>query len=170
MRTSGTRTATGTPAKSSDRTPSGSTKGTPAIGREIPLAPGAASPASPDEPSLGGSPAFQDVRFAFLIQRSLLREVKQLALDRDTTTSDLLRAWIATAIEGGFDDLPPAHVSKAGRLSQFPVNLSCETRATLRAMSIEEDLSCAQLMRRLIVQGLNCARSSAATTPPSAQA
>lgn len=135
MRTSGMRTTTDGPAAAHTR-----------------------APARP------GPSRSHDVRFAFQIQRSLLREVKQLALDLDTTTSDLVRAWIATAIEGGFDNLPPPHVSKAGRMSQFPVNLTVETRAALRTMSADEDLSCAQLMRRLIVQGLSRARCSEAAS------
>ena len=105
------------------------------------------------------------VRFAFLVPNSLLREIKQLALDRDTTVSDLVRAWIDTGLANGFDDQQPRSMRFDGPMKQYPINVSPAVRAAIQHRCEASDLSGAQLMRRWMVCGLRRDRGAEVRTP-----
>lgn len=94
------------------------------------------------------------MRFAFLLPRTMLRSVKQLALDEDRTSSDLVRSWLELGLSGEFDLDPVMLPPRSGRLAQFPITLSPATREALRRQSEAEDASASQLARRWVAIGL----------------
>lgn len=94
------------------------------------------------------------VRFAFQVPKPVLRAMKQAALDRDLTVSELLRRWIEQGLAGCFDRAQPPVPSRRDPMVQFPVNLPAETRTALRLRCEQEDLRAAQLIRRWIAQAL----------------
>lgn len=109
-----------------------------------------------DQDQEGGPNA---VRFAFQVPRPVLRAMKQAALDRDITVSELLRQWIEQGLAGCFDRAQPPVPSRREPMVQFPVNLPAETRTALRLRCEQEDLRAAQLIRRWIAQALaDCER------------
>lgn len=94
------------------------------------------------------------VRFAFLVPNSLLRQIKQLALDCDTTVSELVRSWIDVGLAHGFDEQPLRPMSYGGPMKQYPINVPSGVRAAIQRRCEESDLSGAQLLRRWLACGL----------------
>ncbi|MCC6434009.1 MAG: hypothetical protein IT196_03180 [Acidimicrobiales bacterium] len=101
-----------------------------------------------------GAFAGTGVRFAFLVPNSLLRQIKQLALDRETAVSELVRSWIDTGLAHGFDEQPQLPMTFDGPMRQYPVNVPSTVRLAIQARCDETDLSGAQLLRRWLVHGL----------------
>lgn len=108
----------------------------------------------PVKSSRTGALAGTGVRFAFLVPNTLMRQIKQLALDRDTTVSELVRAWIDTGLAHGFDEQPQLPMAFDGPMRQYPINVPPSVRHAIQERCDETDLSGAQLMRRWLVHGL----------------
>ncbi|MEZ5265292.1 MAG: hypothetical protein R2755_26735 [Acidimicrobiales bacterium] len=119
---------------------------------------GAATAGSDDHGLETPTGAAGEVRYAFQLPRSTLRAVKQLALDRDVTASDLVRAWVEAGLAGAYDGERVPVPAWEGAISQFPVTIASETKAALQQRCAEEGLSGAQLVRRWVAHGLRQAR------------
>ncbi len=115
-----------------------------------------AAPSVSDDAPTDDSPleVGAEVRYAFQLPRTTLRAIKQLALDRDQTASDLVRGWVEQGLAGGFDHERVPVNALTGPISQFPVTMSPATRAALQQRSSEEGLRVAQLVRRWVAHGL----------------
>jgi hypothetical protein len=95
-----------------------------------------------------------DVRFAFMVPTLLMREVKQIALDREATVADMVREWITLGLERRFDQNELVSIPSDGRMTQYPICLPVAVRRAIQDLCVKVDMSGAQLLRRWMAQGV----------------
>jgi hypothetical protein len=99
-------------------------------------------------------PESSEVRFAFMVPTLLMREVKQIALDREATVADMVREWIALGLDRRFDQHELISIPSDGRMTQYPICLPVAVRRAIQDLCDKVDMSGAQLMRRWMAQGV----------------
>lgn len=90
------------------------------------------------------------VRYAFQVPKLLVLRMKLIALQRETTVSEILREWIDSELASSSVKSAKGALPTDGRVQQLPVTLPRATREAIDQCARRQQISTAQLMRRLI--------------------
>lgn len=90
------------------------------------------------------------VRYAFQVPKLLVLRMKLIALQRETTVSEILREWINSELVAPSERTVKGALPTDGRVQQLPVTLPRATREAIDQCAKRQQISTAQLMRRLI--------------------